>query len=389
MQNTIFSPRPKAAVKFGSKVQLNYLHGIRGIAALYVMLFHIHLDYRDMQLEQGVQEIPLWIQVPLALLSQGHAAVAVFILLSGYCLMLPVIKSADKELRGGFWGYVKRRAKRIIPPYYAAILLSLLVTASIPAMLLPATGWHWNSGQPSFSPDVILSHIFLVHNLRAEWMFKIDPPLWSVGLEWQIYLLFPLLLPIWRRFGVVPLLASAFGLSVILNDVLPFSGMITLFTLGMFGAIVGFSQERALVQLRKNMPWNKLSILFFVGFLTVCIVDNDASVIKDFFVGISTLCLIIKYTSFLTEKRSVSAPFLLPLLQSKLAFTLGIFSYSLYLIHAPVLALYQLLLNSLALSLMAKGLLLFTIGPLLVLGVTYVFHTLIEKRFMSPYAYTK
>jgi peptidoglycan/LPS O-acetylase OafA/YrhL len=389
MQNTIFSPRPKAAVKFGSKVQLNYLHGIRGIAALYVMLFHIHLDYRDMQLEQGVQEIPLWIQVLLALLSQGHAAVAVFILLSGYCLMLPVIKSADQELRGGFWGYVKRRAKRIIPPYYAAILLSLLVTASIPAMLLPATGWHWNSGQPSFSPDVILSHIFLVHNLRAEWMFKIDPPLWSVGLEWQIYLLFPLLLPIWRRFGVVPLLASAFGLSVILNDVLPFSGLITLFTLGMFGAIVGFSQERALVQLRKNMPWNKLSILFFVGFLTVCIVDNDASVIKDFFVGISTLCLIIKYTSFLTEKRSVSAPFLLPLLQSKLAFTLGIFSYSLYLIHAPVLALYQLLLNSLALSLMAKGLLLFTIGPLLVLGVTYVFHTLIEKRFMSPYAYTK
>ncbi len=389
MQNTIFSPLPKAAVKFGPKVQLNYLHGIRGIAALYVMLFHIHLDYREMLLEQGVQEIPLWGQGLLALLSQGHAAVAVFILLSGYCLMLPVIRSASGELRGGFWGYIKRRAKRIIPPYYAAILLSLVVTASIPEMMMPATGWHWNSGQPSFTADVVLSHILLVHNLRAEWMFKIDPPLWSVGLEWQIYLLFPLLLPIWRRFGVVSLLASAFGLSVLFNDVLPFSGMVTLFAMGMFGAIVGFSQERALVQLRKNVPWNKLSILFFAGFLTVCFVDNDAGVIKDFLIGISTLCLIIKYTSFLTEKRSRNTPFFLPLLQSELAFTLGIFSYSLYLIHAPVLALYQLLLNSLALSLMVKGLLLFTIGPLLVLCVTYVFHVFIEKRFMSAYTYAK
>jgi peptidoglycan/LPS O-acetylase OafA/YrhL len=389
MQNTLSSPLPQAPVKLDSKVRLNYLHGIRGIAALYVVLFHIYLDYQSMLSAQGAQ-LPLWIQSLLGLLSEGHAAVAVFILLSGYCLMLPVIKSADKELRGGFWGYIKRRAKRIIPPYYAAILLSLLVTAAIPAMMLPATGWHWNSGQPSFTPDVVLSHIFLVHNLRAEWMFKIDPPLWSVGLEWQIYFLFPiLLLPIWRRFGVVPLLVAAFGLSVLLHDFLPFSGLITLFAMGMSGAIVGFSQERALVQLRKNMPWNKLSILFFVGFLGVSVFHHDDAIIKDLLIGMSTLCLIINCTRSLTEKSDTPSPLFLRLLESKPAFTLGIFSYSLYLIHAPALALCQLGLNSLSLSLMAKGLLLFSIGPLLIVGVAYIFHLLFERRFMSEYAYKK
>ena len=135
------------------------------------------------------------------------------------------------------------------------------------------------------------------------------------------------------------------------------------------------------------MPWNKLSILFFVGFLGVSVFLHGAAILKDFLIGISTLCLIINCTQSLTEKSSTSSPLFLRLLESKPVFTLGLFSYSLYLIHAPVLALCQLWLNSLELSLMAKGLLLFAIGPLLVVCVAYVFHVLFERRFMSEYAY--
>jgi peptidoglycan/LPS O-acetylase OafA/YrhL len=388
MQNTLSSALPtKAPVKLEPKVRLNYLHGIRGLAALYVVLFHIRLDYQSMLSAAGVKDLPLWISIPFGMLSEGHAAVVIFILLSGYCLMLPVIKSADKQLRGGFWGYLKRRAWRIIPPYYATIFLSLLVTASIPVMMSPDTGWHWNSGQPSFNLDVVLSHLFLVHNIRPEWMFKLNPPLWSVGLEWQIYLLFPvLLLPVWRRFGVVALLAAAFGLSVVLNGMLPFSGLITLFALGMLGAIVGFSQEEAFVKLRKKLPWSQLSLFFFLGFVALAAFRNDAGIVKDLLIGISTLCLIISYTRRLTEERGTPSPSLLRLLESKSAFTLGLFSYSLYLTHAPVLALYELALNNLPLSIVEKGFFLFTVGPVLVVSMAYGFHVLFERHFMSEYA---
>jgi peptidoglycan/LPS O-acetylase OafA/YrhL len=221
-------------------------------------------------------------------------------------------------------------------------------------------------------------------------MFKIDHPLWSVGLEWQIYLLFPaLLLPIWRRFGMVPLLASACGLSVILHDVLPFSSLITLFALGMAGAIMGFSQELSIVQLRKNAPWGKLGIVFFMGFLALSIFYNEIAFIKDVLIGLSILCLLMSCTRFLTEKNTTPRPFPLWVLESKPAFTLGLFSYSLYLMHAPALALCQLLLNSLTLSLAIKGLFLFTIVPVVVVGFTYGFHLLFERPLMSEYSYKK
>jgi peptidoglycan/LPS O-acetylase OafA/YrhL len=378
MRNTLSSSLPKASVKLEPKIRLNYLHGIRGLAALYVVLFHIHLDYQSMLSTAGVN-LPAWISGLLGLLVEGHAAVVIFILLSGYCLMLPVAKSADKELRGGFWGYLKRRAWRIIPPYYAAILFSLLLTASIPVAMLPATGWHWNYGQPSFNLDVVLSHLFLVHNLRNEWMFKLNPPLWSVGVEWQIYLLFPtLLLPVWRRFGVVALLAAAFGLSVVLDDFVRFSGFITLFAMGMSGAAVGFSQEKALVWLRKKVPWTQLSILFFSVFIALAILYKQDGIVKDFFIGISTLCLLISYTKRLIEESTAPSPSFLRLLESKPAFR-----------HAPVLALCQLGISGLDLSLMEKGLALFTIVPLSSICVAYGFHVLFERRFMSEYAAKK
>lgn len=132
-----------------------------------------------------------------------------------------------------------------------------------------------------------------------------------------------------------------------------------------------------------------MSILSFVGFLGVSVFHHDDAIIKDLLIGTSTLCLIMNCTRSLTEKSDTPSALFLRLLESKPIFTLGIFSYSLYLIHAPTLALCQLGLNSLSLSLMAKGLLLFSIGPLLIVGVAYIFHLLFERRFMSEYAYKK
>src|SRR5436853_35532 len=60
----------------------------------------------------------------------GHFGVVVFIVLSGFCLMLPVVRG-DGTLRGGIAAFFKRRTLRIVPPYYVAIGLSLLLIVTL------------------------------------------------------------------------------------------------------------------------------------------------------------------------------------------------------------------------------------------------------------------
>src|SRR5882672_5264093 len=113
--------RARGVTRSGSpRLRLEYLDGLRGIAALYVVLFHSMVGFRG-------DVLPPALVSALKFMTYGHFSVAVFIVLSGYCLMLPVARSSDGRLSGGFAGYVKRRALRILPPYYAAVSISLLV----------------------------------------------------------------------------------------------------------------------------------------------------------------------------------------------------------------------------------------------------------------------
>jgi len=74
------------------RVRLAFLDGLRGLSALYVTLFHLGAP----------AGLPLGISLAWEWTHFGRSAVGVFIVLSGYSLMLPVARSADGRLRGGF-----------------------------------------------------------------------------------------------------------------------------------------------------------------------------------------------------------------------------------------------------------------------------------------------
>ena len=173
--------------------RLKFLDGLRGLAALYIVLYHAAGD--DPPPEPSLRFLAWFLQF-------GHYAVGVFIVLSGFCLMLPVVRSADKRLRDGFSGYLKRRMRRILPAYYGVLTITI---ACIAFVLLQEPILSGEEAEVlNLSPGTILSHLLMVHNLRESWAQALDPPMWTVALECQIYLLFPLLLlPIWRRFGIV------------------------------------------------------------------------------------------------------------------------------------------------------------------------------------------
>jgi peptidoglycan/LPS O-acetylase OafA/YrhL len=376
------------------RLRLEYLDGLRGLAALYVVFFHAYFEM-NWRFDGG--GLPKWALRAAVWMTQGHYAVAVFIVLSGYCLMLPVARSADGQLRGGFWPYIKRRARRILPPYYAALALSLLVIATVPDMNVKR-GANWDWALPAFTPDVLLSHLLLYHNLSGDWAGKINPPMWSVATEWQIYFLFPLLLlPVWRKGGVIALVGVGFALGIGLylasHRALEWAApwYVGLFALGMAGAVLNFSTHSRLCALRERLPWGRLSALCTGVFLWVAVVHPEwltRTMGLDIVVGAATLCAIVYCTRSLT-RHETRRPMLLRLFEAPWIVALGTFSYSLYLIHAPLLAMLHMFLQTFWLSpLLLFGGLLFLGVPLSV-GLAYLFHLAFERRFMPGHPHTE
>jgi len=371
-----------------ARVRLEYLDGLRGLAALYVVMYHAS----DPTWAGGT--LPHRLAACLRLLVYGHFAVAVFIVLSGYCLMLPVARAADRQLRGGAGEYLRRRARRILPPYYAALLVTLLLMKLVPQLHMHS-GNYWDGALPAFRTDVLLSHLFLVHNLSSQWNWKIDPPLWSVATEWQIYFFFPfVLLPLWRRFGLAAAVISALLLGLAPHFLLPQAWSLDvavpwylgLFGIGMGAAIVNFAQDELPVRLRSRIPWGTVTALQFLLLLGVALLRSKwwwAHLwFADTQIGLCTASFLI----FGTQQCHNSRPHgLIRLLQVRPVVFLGTMSYSLYLIHAPLLALLHLpLVHLIASPSLRLGMMIFVLVPITVL-LAYLFHVLFERRYMSPH----
>jgi peptidoglycan/LPS O-acetylase OafA/YrhL len=212
---------PEAARTGASgRVHLAALDGLRGVAALYVAFGHAFLAYRVETVRVGLPDSGAE-KVLGTVLNYSKAAVALFIVLSGFCLMAPVARKGAEAgwPLGSVGGYLYRRARRILPPYYAALGLSLLAIWILPELSVAETkDWgakFWgNLSLPAFTPEVLITHVLMIFNLRGDWIFKINSPFWSVATEWQIYFLFPLLfLPLLRaggRWGLLVLVPLAF-----------------------------------------------------------------------------------------------------------------------------------------------------------------------------------
>jgi len=314
----------------------------------------------------------------------------VFIVLSGYCLMLPVVQRDPERLGVAFGRFVRRRAFRILPPYYAALCLSILLLALVPALRQPHSGTIWDDSLPGLDGVAIVSHLLVVHNWLPGYNVQINGPLWSVASEWQIYFFFPLLLlPMWRSFGPLAALAAsaAFGYAPMLlvpsraQTAIPWYLM--LFCFGMLAAAVGFAPQKHFQSLRDRVPWGPVCAALWL----VCAAWSTGAArvwfnlkpVTDPLIGLSTAALLVHLTKTILADRSTRA---LAFFESKPLVQLGHFSYSLYLTHLPVLALCYIGIETLGLPAPHQALLLLVLGGLASLIVAYGFFVLIERRFL-------
>lgn len=362
------------------RVRLAYLDGLRALAASYVVGFHAVIGFYGNELSGP------WRLMRRAF-AFGHEAVAVFIVLSGYCLMLPVIKRS--ELRLDLGDFLRRRAFRILPPYYATLGLTLALLALVPS-LREKSGTTWDDSLPGLDAGAIASHVLVVHNWFPSWGVQINGPLWSVATEWQIYFFFPLLLlPVWRRVGMLGSLAVAalVGYLPLLlvpgpaNLAIPW--YLLLFCFGMAAAAIGFSEQPLERSLREGVPWSAVSTL---SWLTCVAFGSGAGKIwfahkplTDVLVGFATAALLVHVTSrALAGKPSR----LLQLFGSRALVGLGHFSYSLYLTHLPVLALCFFALRSRGIGAGPSAIALLVLGGAASLLVGWLFFLGVERRFL-------
>jgi peptidoglycan/LPS O-acetylase OafA/YrhL len=359
---------------------------------LYVVLFHAGVGFT-------ATDLPLWARGARHLLTFGHDAVAVFIVLSGYCLMLPVVR-ADGQLVGGFGRYIARRAWRILPPYYATLLGSLLLLWAAP-LLQTRTGTIWDDTSPAFTAGPIVTHLLLLHNLVPDWASRINGPLWSVATEWQIYFFFPiLLLPIWRRAGLLTAVVAGFVVGCCPLWLAPLAASrwipwyLGLFALGMCAAAIGSSERPLERRMLRSVPW-KLALFT----LALCCLFGTTVLIKFWFrflplsdslVGLTTAVALTRFSKYLVEGGSQPRPWLLRWLEARPLVAVGHFSYSLYLTHLPTVAGCYFMLRPLALHPAAQFLTMVVISVPASLVVALAFYWAVERHFTGrPPAFTK
>ncbi len=376
---------------------LLFLDGLRGLAALYVVACHalaqITLNYAPTEISYTFLLATRW-------LIFGPASVEIFIVLSGFCLMLPVVQH-DGHLRGGVLQFVKRRSRRILPPYYAAIALSLLLTWLIPSLSHP-TNVLWAGSLPAFSVPALLSHLFLVHNMSEAWIYKIGYPLWSIAPEWQIYFVFALLLlPIWRRYGIVCTVGGGLFLGylprLLFHHHFDSAGFrfIGLFAFGMGAAVVAFSKEAAYQKIAALPFWiwisagAALTFVALAAFRTNWLMRNMS--IHELLIGTAAATFLLVAAQLPmasglgngTGPRRLFAAALVRILEQPPVVALGTFSYSLYLIHAPLLALVFSAVMLLHLHAAACFAVCELVALPICIGCAYAFHLVFERPFMS------
>ncbi len=172
------------------------LDGLRGVLIMYVMVIH----------STAFAPVP-WLKV---LFFDGFLPVDLFFALSGFVLMYSFFTHG-----GGYDGWVvayfQRRTKRLTIPYFGALAISLLV--------LKLTPFHLRFGERILhdqgTVEAVIVHVLMLQNVFSAYVDTINTSLWFVAMEMQLSLIFPVIVYVWRRCGVLPLFVIVCGITAL------------------------------------------------------------------------------------------------------------------------------------------------------------------------------
>lgn len=364
---TAIRPEPAAPVVSAARRRLVGLDGIRGLAALYVVVNHIFLRAFP---GYPADHAPFW----AAGFIYGRFAVVVFIVLSGFSLSVAPARAGWRL--DGLSNFAHRRAWRILPPYWAALVFSLMMTWFVVAQ----PGWATPTAKSVAVNGLLMQDIFAVPSPNRAF--------WSIAIETQLYVVFPLLILAMRRLNSAAMLATVAAPVLVLgilgaahvhaanslvNQYTP--DLAVLFAIGVAAAgILGPTDHR------RAWPWHWFALALAVPVFALIAWKGSVWTIDHFFwvdlaFGPAIGCVL---AAVATDRPKPAVR----LLDTRPLRRLGSFSYSLYLTHAPiVIAVYYGLVQ----GRVPPGVPTFLVLCAIVVPLTVLFAALFAAVFELPF----
>ena len=342
------------------------LDGLRGLAALFVVVNHVFLRAFP---GYPVDHAPIW----AAWFIYGRFAVVVFIVLSGFSLALSPARHGWRL--DGILNFARRRARRILPPYWAALVFSLAVAW----LVIP------QPGQAVPGARSVAVNGLLVQNL-------VGAPIpnrafWSMAVEAQLYLAFPLLLLMVRRWGAIVMVTTVTLIVATVGVVGPHVARLDTFVVqsppdlaALFAVGIATAGIVRASRARRSWPWGWLALGAAVPVMATIwwrgsVWTLDHLFWVDLALGPAIACLLAGLAT------GRAAP-LRRLLDTRPLRTLGDSSYSLYLTHAPIVAVVY---EKIVAGHVHQGVAAFVVSLALVLPLTILFARGFASVFERPF----
>lgn len=283
---------------------------LRGISVLMVVLYHLEI--------KGF--------------SNGFLGVDIFFVISGY--LMAVLYNPAKKI-----DFFIKRAKRLLPAYFVIILITLVC-----CIVITTPNEYGSVTTQSLFAITFLSNIgyWLENSYFSKAAFNPLLHLWSLAVEIQFYLIIPLLYSIFKKYKysfIITLLVSL-GLCIIIIDISTKTSFF-MTPLRLWEFLIGYGISTYVtphILIKRNLiiGWLSTLCLFLLIGIPMMKTDGSALGFMHGHPGIHTLIIALATGTILA--------FGLPrkVLNLKIAGLfekLGQYSYSIYLVHFPVIVL--------------------------------------------------
>lgn len=315
------------------------LDSLRGLAALSVFFGHLYLSTNETLISKV-----LFKYGPLRVLTAGSEAVMLFFVLSGFVLSLPFYSG----LYQNYQSYAIKRICRIYIPYIAAIIIAFIAKAMFyTGTVAGLTHWFNVNWATSLTINSVIDHILLIGTFTS----NLNNVVWSLVHEMRISLVFPFIIFFLNRFdskkgiflGVVLSAATVTYNFIIGRSFWGTEWYVTANYTGMFiiGALLAKNREKIknkllTLSLRGNY------LLFIIGII-LYLYAHPSFMLNQVIPGLNPFYRMVVDSWFTALGAGIIIIFAVSsgrfskILNNEYVNYFGKISYSLYLIHLPVI----------------------------------------------------